>query len=127
MREEPPYSDCKPATRKPYEAYEWAGGEIPRLALRSGGRLFCVPYYAILSFAFDFRTGDRFAFDTNDHLVTISGRNLHPIAGMMRRHACTEVNEFDPLDFDAPVPGKPLAPFVEKIDIAPRERKRQAA
>jgi hypothetical protein len=42
----------------------------------------------------------------------------------MHRHGCWLVQEFDAREFLAPAPADPRAPFVDKIDIELRERKR---
>jgi hypothetical protein len=61
MTKEPP-PPPRPAARKAYEPFARAGSELPRLALRCGDLIHSIPNFAVDSFVFHFRTGDRITF-----------------------------------------------------------------
>ncbi len=118
MTEEPPPPvRSRLVPRKRYEAFTQVCGELPRLAVRSGDWLYCIAYFAIRRFDFQFRTGDLVSFETQEWRVSIFGRNLQGLVDALRMHACSLVQEFDARDFAEVDPADGRAPFVERIDV----------
>jgi hypothetical protein len=66
------------------------------------------PYIALMDVVFDRRFGASVALIYNHMAVTITGRNLVPVANAICQHRAITLTEYDPAAFDPPGDGDPV-------------------